>query len=52
MLGALVKVTGVLNFDKMIEDTAQKLKKKFSHKPEVIEGNIKAIRDAYEEVKE
>lgn len=50
MLGALVKATGVLDFDKMIEDTAQKLKKKFANKPEVVEGNIKAIKDAYEEV--
>ncbi len=52
MLGALVKATGVLDFDKMIEDTTQKLKKKFASKPEVIEGNVRAIRDAYEEVKE
>jgi len=51
MLGALVKATGVLDFDKMIEDTAAKLKKKFAHKPEVVEGNVKAIKDAYDQVK-
>lgn len=52
MLGALVKATGVLDFDKMIEDTSVKLKKKFANKPEVVEGNVKAIRDAYDQVKQ
>ncbi len=52
MLGALVKATAVLDFDKMIEDTSVKLKKKFASKPEVVEGNIKAIRDAYDQVKQ
>ncbi|PIP13934.1 MAG: pyruvate synthase [bacterium (Candidatus Stahlbacteria) CG23_combo_of_CG06-09_8_20_14_all_34_7] len=50
MFGALVKVTGILNFDKMIKDTEEKLRKKFENKPEVIEGNIKSIRRAYQEV--
>lgn len=50
MLGALIKATGIMDFDKLIEDTTDKLKKKFKSKPEIIEGNIKAIRDAYEEV--
>jgi len=51
MLGALVAATGILDYTKMIEDTAHKLEKKFKNKPEVIEGNVKAIKDAYEEVK-
>jgi pyruvate ferredoxin oxidoreductase gamma subunit len=52
MLGALIKATGVLDFKDMLEDTKGKLQKKFKSKPEVIEGNIKAIERAYNEVKE
>jgi len=51
MLGALVGATGIVEFDHMIADTEKKLQKKFRNKPEVIEGNIKAIRRAYDEVK-
>jgi pyruvate ferredoxin oxidoreductase gamma subunit len=36
----------------MLEDTKKKLEKKFKNKPEVIDGNIKAIERAYNEVKE
>jgi len=50
MLGALIGATGIMDFDKMIEDTAAKLKKKFAHKPEVVEGNVNAIKEAYAEV--
>ncbi|MDR1997407.1 MAG: 2-oxoacid:acceptor oxidoreductase family protein [Candidatus Margulisbacteria bacterium] len=50
MLGALIKATGILDYAKMLEDTTHKLQKKFKNKPEVIEGNVKAIQDAYEEV--
>ena len=52
MMGALVKATSLLKFDDMIEDTRKKLEKKFRSKPEVIEGNVKAIQRAYEEVKQ
>jgi pyruvate ferredoxin oxidoreductase gamma subunit len=51
MLGAFIKATGVLDFKEMIEDTRKKLEKKFKSKPEVIEGNLKAIERAYNEVK-
>lgn len=51
MLGALVKATGILDFDHMLEDTEAKLKKKFASKPEVVAGNINAIKRAYAEVK-
>lgn len=51
MLGAFIKATGVLDFKEMIEDTRHKLEKKFKSKPEVIEGNVKAIERAYNEVK-
>lgn len=51
MLGALVGATGMVDFDSMIEDTEAKLKKKFRNRPEVIAGNVQAIRQAYETVK-
>jgi pyruvate ferredoxin oxidoreductase gamma subunit len=51
MMGALVKATGLLDFDDMLEETKIKLTKKFRNKPEVIDGNIQAIRRAYEELK-
>jgi len=51
MLGALTKVTGLLPFDKMVKNVEVKLKKKFASKLEVVEGNLTAIRRAYQEVK-
>ena len=51
MLGALIKVTGILDFKEMLEDTKHKLEKKFKSKPEVIEGNLKAIERAFNEVR-
>jgi pyruvate ferredoxin oxidoreductase gamma subunit len=51
MMGALIKVTGLLDFDRMLEDNKKKLTKKFRNKPEVIAGNIEAIETAYQEVK-
>jgi len=49
MLGALIKVTGILSLDSILGQ----IKKKFSHgfRPEVLEGNVRAIQRAYEEVK-
>jgi len=51
MMGALIKVTGIIPYEAFIEDTKKQLEKKFSSKPEVIEGNLKAIERAYQEVK-
>ncbi|MFH1282696.1 MAG: 2-oxoacid:acceptor oxidoreductase family protein [bacterium] len=51
MLGALVKVSGMVEQESFINDTKTKLEKKFRSKPEIIEGNIKAIERAFEEVK-
>jgi pyruvate ferredoxin oxidoreductase gamma subunit len=51
MLGALVKVSGLLDFAKMLANTEDKLKKKFAHKPEIIKGNIEAIKSAHDSVK-
>lgn len=51
MMGALVKVTQLMDFEKMLADTQHKLEKKFKNRPEIVAGNIRAIRRAYEEVK-
>lgn len=51
MLGALIKVSEFLNIDDVLVDLEKKLKKKFAHKPEVISGNLKAVKRAFEEVK-
>lgn len=50
MLGALAKVTAVVELNELIADTRHKLEKKFKNKPEIIEGNIQAIQRAYQEV--
>ena len=49
LLGALVKVTGILSLDTVVEDARVKFGKKFSS--DVVEGNIRAIERAYREVK-
>lgn len=51
MLGALIKATDLLDFNHMIEDLKKKLAKKFASKPEVIEGNLTAVKRSYDEVK-
>jgi len=40
-----------LDIKDMLLDTRKKLELKFRSKPEVIEGNIKAIERAYNEVR-
>jgi pyruvate ferredoxin oxidoreductase gamma subunit len=51
MIGALLGATNLLPLQAFLDDTKKKLEKKFKSKPEVIEGNLKAISIAYEEVK-
>lgn len=52
MLGALVKVTGLLKFEPMMKAIEHKLAEKFrGGKERFIEGNLVSIRRAYEEVK-
>jgi len=49
MLGALIKATDLLGIDTIISAIKHKFEKKFSSR--ILEGNIQAIRRAYEEVK-
>ena len=50
MLAAIVKVTGIMNDEDFIKDMEGSFKHKFAKKPEVIDGNMKAIQMALQEV--
>lgn len=50
MLAAVVKASGVLEQDRFIEDMRNSFKHKFRGKEEVIEGNMKALIKAMDEV--
>ena len=50
MLAAIVKVTGIMDEEAFIKDMEGSFKHKFAKKPEVIEGNMKAIKLALEKV--
>ncbi|SHM71574.1 pyruvate ferredoxin oxidoreductase, gamma subunit [Caldanaerovirga acetigignens] len=51
MMGAFIRATGVIPFDEFMARMREQLAKKFKSKPEVIEGNLKAIERAHQEVK-
>ena len=51
MLAAIVKVSGIMSDEDFIKDMEGSFKHKFAKKPEVIEGNMKAISTALQEVK-
>ena len=51
MLAAIVKVTGIMTDEALLEDMKGSFKHKFAKKPEVIEGNMKALEMALKEVK-
>lgn len=51
MLAAIVKVTGIMTDEGLLEDMKKSFKHKFAKKPEVIEGNMKALEIALKEVK-
>ena len=50
MLAAIVKVAGIMNDEDFLKDMEGSFKHKFAKKPEVIEGNMKAIEMALKEV--
>ncbi len=51
LLAAIVKVSGIMEEDRFLKEMEVSLKHKFSKKPEVLEGNMKALKLAMEEVK-
>jgi len=50
MLGAIVKISGVVPEKEFIQDMEGSFRHKFASKPQVIEGNIKALIRSMEEV--
>jgi pyruvate ferredoxin oxidoreductase gamma subunit len=51
MLAAIVKVSGIMDEDVFLREMEQSFRHKFAKKPEVIEGNMQALRVALKEVK-
>ena len=51
MLAAIVKVSKIMTDDELLEDMKGSFKHKFAKKPEVIDGNMKALELALEQVK-
>jgi len=51
MLAAIVKVSEIMTDDAFLNDMQGSFKHKFAKKPEVIEGNMKALEMALKEVK-
>ncbi len=50
MLAAIVKVSGIMSDEALLEDMKGSFKHKFAKKPEVIEGNMKALELSLKEV--
>ena len=50
MLAAIVKVTNIMSDEDFIKDMEGSFKHKFAKKPEVIDGNMKAIQMALNEI--
>lgn len=50
MLAAIVKISGVVAEAEFIEDMKASFKHKFAAKPQVIDGNMRALRRSMEEV--
>ena len=51
MLAAIVKVSKIMTDEAFLEDMKGSFKHKFAKKPEVIDGNMKALEMALKEVK-
>lgn len=51
MLAAVVKVSGIMDEEAFLKDMEGSFKHKFASKPEVIEGNMKALKRSLQEVK-
>lgn len=51
MLAGIVKISGIMTDEELIKDMEGSFKHKFAKKPEVIEGNMNALKMALNEVK-
>ncbi len=52
MLAAIVKISGIMEKDTFLKEMEGSLRHKFSRKPEVLDGNMAALRMAFEEVRQ
>ena len=52
MLAAVVKVSGIICEEALLSDMQESLAHKFSSKPQVVEGNLQALRRGLSEVKD
>ena len=50
MLAAIVKVSGIIDEQAFLDDMVESFKHKFAKKPEVIDGNMEALRRSLNEV--
>ena len=50
MLAAIVKVSGVIPEEQFLADMEGSFKHKFAKKPEVIDGNMKALKNTLEKI--
>ena len=50
MLAAAVKVSGVIRQEQFIKDMEESLSHKFPGRPEIVEGNMKALKATLAEV--
>ncbi len=50
MLAAIVKASGVIGLEEFIQDMEGSFRHKFASKPQVIEGNMRALKRSLEEV--
>ncbi|HHV07196.1 MAG TPA: pyruvate synthase [Firmicutes bacterium] len=51
LLGALIRVTDIMSLEQLLADTEKKLGRKFADRPQIVEGNLKAVQQAYKEVR-
>jgi pyruvate ferredoxin oxidoreductase gamma subunit len=51
MLGAVVKVSKIMDEQEFLNNMVESFKHKFAKKPEVVDGNIKALERSMQEVK-
>ena len=51
MLAAIVKISKIMEEEKFIQEMEASLSHKFAKKPEVLEGNMQALRLAMQEVR-
>ncbi|MDP2859848.1 MAG: 2-oxoacid:acceptor oxidoreductase family protein [Bacillota bacterium] len=51
MMGALMKVAGIMDYAEFVKIIREQLEHKFRSRPEIVQGNVKAIERAYQEVR-